>query len=215
MLYRLTLIGLYNYDPTIYDALTFPDGIDHETAVNSIILRAGEMGCIYSNPEFLRFAMRNWSAKNREPLQRILRALTEDYNPIHNYDRYEESKDSATDNFTEAREINGTQSGTTDASDSKTAEETVSADNASEYQPDRKTEENGTSTATTSGSNNSKDDVTHSGQSGNEHSAHLYGNIGVTTSAQMIAGEMDIRKDYRIYDIIADMFVSEFCEMTY
>ncbi len=263
MLYRLTLIGLYNYDKTIFDELTFPAGIDHQTAVDTICLRGGEMGCIYTNPDFLRFAMRNWSAKNSEPIARILRALTEDYNPIHNYDRYEEATDkgsdsytrtgtatfkdngsnsytdSGSDGFTETREIDGTQSGTTTGTDSKTAEETVSADNVSTYQPDRKTEESGTSSATTSGSNSSTDEVTHSGtnsltHSGTDqlthtgedvsvhdgsqdlkHNAHLYGNIGVTTSAQMIAGEMDIRRDYRIYDIISDMFVSEFCELTY
>lgn len=315
MLYRLTLIGLYNYDKTIFDELTFPDGIDHQTAVDAICIRGGEMGCIYTNPDFLRFAMRNWSAKNREPIARILRALTEDYNPIHNYDRYETSSDTnsgdytttgrhdftnsgensytdtGSNSFTEhgtndfkdakltestedrrtngeedvSRNLDATQAGTTTGSNDRAAEELVSADNASTYQPDRQTIENATSEAETTGENHSTeneqkfthgtdhaaasgtehlnhagadskthsgedqlthtgtDQMTHSGtdsttQSGTgetQHEAHLYGNIGITTSAQMIEGEMNIRLNYKIYDIVADMFVSEFCELTY
>ena len=120
MLYRLTLIGIYNYDPTIFEALTFPAEIDRETALNSILLRAGEMGCIYSNPEFLKFALKTWSAKNAETITRIYTALTEKYNPLHNYDRYEDSTDD--------RNVTSTGSGT--------SEDKVSADNSSTYQPD-------------------------------------------------------------------------------
>lgn len=47
-----------------------------------------------------------------------------------------------------------------------------------------------------------------------EHTAHLYGNIGVTTSQQMLQQELDVRK-FNIYDKIADMFMTEFCILIY
>lgn len=43
---------------------------------------------------------------------------------------------------------------------------------------------------------------------------HMYGNIGVTTSQQMLEAELNIRK-WNIYEKIADMFISEFCIMIY
>ena len=48
----------------------------------------------------------------------------------------------------------------------------------------------------------------------NKHSSHLWGNIGVTTSAQMLQGELDVRR-FNIYSQIADIFVSEFCILVY
>lgn len=47
-----------------------------------------------------------------------------------------------------------------------------------------------------------------------EHTAHLYGNIGVTTSQQMLKEELEIRKN-NIYNMIADMVIQEFCIMIY
>lgn len=47
-----------------------------------------------------------------------------------------------------------------------------------------------------------------------KHTAHLYGNIGVTTSQQMLKDELEIDR-FNIYENIADLFVDEFCIMVY
>lgn len=62
--------------------------------------------------------------------------------------------------------------------------------------------ESGTDSDITSGSNR----LTHTG--------HLYGNIGVTTSQQMLQSELDIAK-WNLYDNIADIFINEFCIQVY
>lgn len=46
------------------------------------------------------------------------------------------------------------------------------------------------------------------------HTLRAYGNIGVTTSQQMLQSELDIQR-WNIYEQIADMFISEFCLMIY
>ena len=46
------------------------------------------------------------------------------------------------------------------------------------------------------------------------HNFRAYGNIGVTTSQQMLQSELDIQK-WNIYEHIADMIISEFCIMIY
>lgn len=48
----------------------------------------------------------------------------------------------------------------------------------------------------------------------NIHKARLYGNIGVTTSQQMLQSELDIAR-WNIYEHIADLFCEEFCIMVY
>ena len=51
-------------------------------------------------------------------------------------------------------------------------------------------------------------------KSKNIHKGHLYGNIGVTTSQQMLESELDIAT-WNIYEHIADIFLKEFCIMVY
>ena len=60
----------------------------------------------------------------------------------------------------------------------------------------------------TSGTENGTDDYT------NIHKARLFGNIGVTTSQQMLQSELDIAR-WNMYEHIADLFAQEFCIMVY
>ena len=46
------------------------------------------------------------------------------------------------------------------------------------------------------------------------HTAHLYGNIGVTTSQQMLQSELDVAR-WNLYEQIADLFCEEMCIMIY
>ena len=48
----------------------------------------------------------------------------------------------------------------------------------------------------------------------NIHKARLFGNIGVTTSQQMLQSELDIAR-WNLYEHIADLFCQEFCVMVY
>lgn len=61
--------------------------------------------------------------------------------------------------------------------------------------------------------NNDQTEGSNSGSSNRSltHSAHLYGNIGVTTSQEMLRQEMDVAKEFNIYDLIAEEFINEFC----
>lgn len=69
-------------------------------------------------------------------------------------------------------------------------EQLISADNSSAYQPDRKSQGSGTDTR--------------------EFSSNISGNIGVTTSQQMLAAELDIVARLDLINFIADDWHSEF-----
>lgn len=74
-------------------------------------------------------------------------------------------------------------------------------------------------TSNTGTSGNQYSDTTNSSDSGddsytNTHSARLYGNIGVTTSQQMLQSELELAR-WNMYEHISDLFASEFCIMIY
>ena len=62
---RLTLIGLYNYNPNLFDSLVLPDGYDKTDFVNSLLLEHGEKCVLYTNPEFMKNAIAAWGRKSR------------------------------------------------------------------------------------------------------------------------------------------------------
>ena len=232
---RMTFIGMYNYDSTLFDSLTFPEGVDKSTAVNTFLLNYGECRVLYPDPDFTKAALAVWSLKNAEPISRIVAALDAEYNPIHNFDRHEEYSDTeltgkTTDyTGTESESHTGyestSHSGTEDTTYTidQSTENLVSAYNASTYQESTKSVDDGENkTEMTrdlvdsrqqnlldSRQRNLKDQ-----ESGNRrlsHEGHLYGNIGVTKSQEMVRDEVELRTTLAIYDIIADMLHRDFC----
>ena len=90
---RLTLIGLYNYDSTLFDNLSLPEVYDKQTFIESLMIEHGEKLVLYSDYDFMKYSIGAWGRKWSMELTRIADALQAEYNPIWNYDRYEEWKD--------------------------------------------------------------------------------------------------------------------------
>lgn len=248
---RLTMIGMYKYDPDLFHLLSLPAGMDRDLFINSLLMRYGENPVVFPSVPFFKSAVGVWSAKWYDSLERMLEAITEEYNPLHNYDRHEtytdtEAKESAgsdrvtrSDTETATRTATTTDSGSesskyvTDTTTTSSEEKKISAENESTYQPDNSTEDTGTLDSTVTGEvtkentrtsteNNNKtgsgtDTRTTSGTDDRtlQHDAHLYGNIGVTTSQQMLMEEINLRKDLSIYDVAAELFYREFCLYVY
>ena len=189
---RLTLIGMYNYDSSLFDNVILPGGYDKQTFIDSLLLEHGEKCVLYSDLDFMKYSLGAISRKWANELERIYQAMSAEYNPIWNYDRTEEYKD-----VTE-RKLGGT--ATTSQPVSGTDESRVSAFNSSTYEPDRQTISN-------AGTVRSESDTDESGTV--THDAHLYGNIGVTTSATMVKEETQMRAERNMYDLAARIFANE------
>lgn len=196
----VTLLGLYNYDNTIFDDATFPDGIDATLVFDTILLNYGELEPLYNNPDFMKFSVSRWADKWRWTFEKWEQALSVEYNPLYNYDRYEE--------FTEEKDGSGNvKNGGTHTSEDTgdtTSEQKVSAYNDATYQPkeqnivtDNTTNKLTIDTATES---QEKEKIT--------HKAHLYGNIGVTTSSELLKQQLEVVK-FNLYNQIADIFAEE------
>ena len=194
---KITLIGMYNYDNTLFDDLTLPEGYDKETFIDSLIMEHGEKSVLYSDFNYLKACIGAWSRKWSLELSRIYEALTAEYNPIYNYDRYEEYTDtgSSTDKpdyeSVNSQKISGE------------IENQISADNSSSYQPETKTiSDMGSISQSVKGTRSNI-------ESELNHEAHLWGNIGVTTSASMVTEVVEQRMKYNLYAIATKLFANE------
>ena len=323
---RMTLIGLYNYKQTfnqdLFSGLELPEGYDKQTFIDSLLLEHGEKPVLYSNPDFMQNAISAWGRKWFLELSRIYEALTAEYNPIYNYDRYEDYEDhegkkltsqtnagrkatdkpkyddDVTNDFDVVTEqnVNGTTTteqltdgtstteqltdgtstteqltdgtSTIEQLTSGEVEHQVSADNSGTYQPESKDITNGgksetttnagktetttnagktetttnagkTETTTNAGKTESTfdagkvtvandgtikrhiegttQDLAETSNSKTEdaetrnfhHTAHLYGNIGVTTSAQMVTEIVEQRIKYNLYETACRLFAND------
>ena len=199
---KLTMIGLYEYDPQIFANLTLPEGLDKDTLIDNILLRSGEFEVIYPDADFMKFSIGAWSRKWSATITRWVTALAIEYNPLENYDRYE--------HWTDERDISGSEggssSGSTGGTTGSTTTNKVSAYDAGDTLTTHdQSESHGSDSTSNSGEYSSE----HSTDDDLEHDGRIHGNIGVTTSQQMLLSELDLGY-WNIYEKITDLFLTEF-----
>lgn len=211
---KITLIGFNNYMHSINDdlfkLLDVPPALDKELLVNTILLRGGEFEVLYSNPEFMQSMIGVWSGKWYRTMFKWVSALAIEYNPLENYDRKE--------NWVELSENNLNKTETALAQDASKATgsgnttNTRSAYDSAAYQPHDKVE-------TSTGGDNLASSATNAIGNAKTHdnsvrNGRAHGNIGVTTSQQMLQAELDISR-FNIYEAIAELFLTEFVLYVY
>ena len=85
----LTLMGLYNYDSTLFDSMVIPTGLNRQQVINNIVLETAELEVVYPSPGFMKTAINLWSNTRLFTWERIYRTSLLEYNPIENYNRTE------------------------------------------------------------------------------------------------------------------------------
>lgn len=274
---KITLIGMYNYDQTLFDLLTLPTGIDKNTLIDNILIRSGEFEVLYPDMDYLKFSIGAWSRKWRPTFDRWQKALEIEYDPLDNYNRIEEwseignkkgsessdASGSETEGHAESRSdsisgndtentsgsttnkelqvgsssgsTSGTTSSTTDTD--KSAYDSATLVNVEELRVSGADASSNTAATSMSISGLKLDSVVVSRikselQSGTtsidiskahteklkkaleemnnlKHLGRIHGNIGVTTSQQMLKSELDLGY-WNIYEKITDLFLTEF-----
>lgn len=210
----MTMIGMYKVDQTLFDNMILPSELNRDLVINAILMRSGEFETLYPDIDFMKLSIGVWSRKWNKTFTDWVKGQKATWNPIENYDRYEDSSDS----YSKSETSSGTEtsSGSSSGSDSfgggGSTESLVSAYDASTYQPSGKTEtstENSSeSSSETSASSTTSGSVNET--SGNTHTSHIHGNIGVTQASDMLKSFYDISA-WNIYEHIADVFVTEYC----
>lgn len=196
---RPTLAELYDDDSTLFTTLQLPSGLDLSMLRSLILAELGELDTICMDASALKAYHAAWSAKWLPSWTRMQTALVEAYDPLHNYDRTESEtigiETSGGDSVTESSEEGGSDT-TVRSRQGFNSQDYVGTDR-DVHTPGRTVS---TESATTLGSHH---DTT--------RDTHIFGNIGVTTSQQMLEAEMKLREEYSIYGVIVGMYRRDIC----
>lgn len=234
---KITLIGMEKYlnpDHSVFETMQLPDGIDKDTLIGTIILRCNEFELLYSDPDFMIAAVNVWSRKNYWTFDKWVKAINIEYDPLSNYDRTETSTDTHEGEYEKnGKDINqGSNVRTNDltmTNNLKTENDTTLTHSEKAYNDssfiattedvtDGEINDTGTvkntGTATDAYGNTLNTDESGTDKHTDTHESRMYGNIGVTTSQQMLQSELDIAR-WNMYEHIADLFCQEFCIMVY
>lgn len=82
----MDLMAMYKYDPTLFDDIVLPAGVDRDTLINCLIMDTAEMEVIYPRPDFLKTALTTWSYKQLPVWTKLYESTMFEYNPIWNKD---------------------------------------------------------------------------------------------------------------------------------
>lgn len=191
---KITLIGLNNYcvarGYSLFDQVLIPSGIDRDMLIHAILLRAGDFEVLYPNPDFMQDVINSLFKRWYKTFAKWEKALNIEYDPLSNYDRKEEWTDnSRADTSTDS------------SSNSDDTLKVSSYDSDMMHNKDRSIGKNDSNITSRSNSNNKR-------------TGRAYGNIGVTTSQQMLDAELTIAR-FNLYNQIADIIVRDICIMVY
>ena len=194
----ISILTMLNWNPNILDKLHIPDSLtDQKEAIQiNLVEECGELPLVVTNPKQFEILLDKWSSIQNVKWTRMQKAMELSYNPIENYDRMEEVNSKRTPDLTNTY-----------------TDKNSSANTVQNF----KNGYNSTSQVLSDKSVSGTDIETTNKSTGNEtyHSVgHIHGNIGVTTSQQMLQSELDVAKNL-IADVIVDDFKNKFCIVCY
>ena len=182
----LSIMGMYNFDNTLFDGLQVPSGIDKQDIIDEILTRCAELEVLYPAPSIMKRAIEIWSKSNQIKWQKLYDTMTVEYNPIWNVDA------NITETGSGTREIDRNNAGSNIHS--------VKGFNETNWAESDK---------------NEIDNTENIGETANDtRTTRRTGNIGVTTTQQMLEAERQIA-DFNLIDIIVNSFKYRFCILVY
>lgn len=222
----LSILGLYQREPTLFDELELPGSMNKDVLIDNILYEAATLEAYYPDPNFMKFMIGRWSFMNQSVWQKLYDTTILEYNPIFNYDRTEEWSEN--EQMLDKRTLTGTEretstdnsSGEIRSSGTVQSELNVSGYNESSYVPREQTIETpDTLTSNTSETDRivsiDKNDTENMDRKrDNIRTGRAFGNIGVTTTQQMIQQERETVL-FNMYKVITDSFIERFCLMIY
>lgn len=234
----LSIRGLYIVNETLFSEMVMPDGMDasdRDIIVDNILNEYAELEVIYPDPVFMKDAIGKWSRKEVPTWQRIFNAAKAEYNPIENYNRTEESEETGSSSGKESH--SGTDTSTTDSrsnlagmdKDANSGSDTLTTNRAAfdsnslvttgtdttqlghilTRSLNETTTENGTASVAHG------EVIDNTGNNNLVRRSHIAGNIGVTTSQQMLEQELLVSAKLNVYNYIMNSFKDRFCLEVY
>lgn len=185
-------MNLVQLDEHLLDNYELDNRLDRNLLNSEIMRECGNLMPLYTDTNTFRYFTEIWFRVYSKIISELIDTTEYEYNPIENYDRHEEGNIS----FTDERGTKDTHVRTPNINN----ETKTSAYDSDTYQPNTMTTENGTET----------DTVEYTGKNTNteKRGLHIHGNIGVTTTQQMIDSQ---RKSvqFNVYNWIVSKYSSQ------
>lgn len=223
--------ALLDWDGSLFDDMVVPEGVDAEEVVDHIIYKYGDAPLFSPDPKILKYYIAKWSARRLPLWERYAAAISAEYNPLENYDRTETRTENKEGTFerigstttSDEGTVTKTDTGTVGEAGTDTTTDQRAADNAtgwsdydkSSLQRNNTVTNNLTNLETRDLSGLSRQNVNDEHSEDTTTSSRIHGNIGVTTSQQMLTSELDLIPRLDLIDYIADDWHSEFNLMIY
>lgn len=183
----LSILGLYNFDPTIFDDFALPEVItskmNEHLVYENILLEYAELEVLYPDPTIMKQAIAVWSQSRFHAWTRMANVLYENYDPFINIKRDERRE------ITQTRDLESTGE----------AENKISAWNDTTYQDRSKTGTTSTDTGTVT----------------TVETFHVEGDSAITDAQDVMKKEMDVRIAYDLIKIIVEEFKEKFLLQIY
>lgn len=226
----VSLLGLKRLNDGILGELVVPDGVDVELVKDNLLAETAELEVIYPDAIFMQAMIGRWSAKELPIWDRLYKTTLLEYNPIENYDRMEEWTEAEDTKKNTEADATGTSRTDTDGTSTRQSntdgvindQKYVSAYNEIEFTPterdnntqNEKNESEQKDVGTVSVKTSAENTTDETGNRNLLRKGRAHGNIGVTTSQQMIEAERDVAL-YNIIDVIISSFKNRFCLQVY
>lgn len=203
----LSFLALYDYDDTLFDGLIFPAEVDRDILIENFLAETAELEVIYPDPHFMKRALTIYGRRQAAIWASLAETFELEYNPIWNVDGTVTEKETRdlkhTDNSDRSEKGSSTSSGTEEGK--------RAGYNSPSYGNDELNVSNGQGTANL----NAKENRAGTDTGTVTHETVRTGNIGVTTTQQMLREELDIRPQLNIYSYIIEDLKSRFCLLIY
>lgn len=207
----LSIIGLYEWDDTIFNQLQIPTGVNADEVKENILLQCAELELLYPDWDFMYKAIKWWSKKELPTWNHIYEMAQLDYNPIENYDRIETEL--------EMEDLNDKRTRTSESqSSSSGSSHNGTLNQVAGFNTDNLATQSGSTgdnTSQSSGEASMQDLDQGNSTRKNNRQSRIHGNIGVTTVAQMMAGELETYPKINIVEYIVQAFKERFCLLVY
>lgn len=184
-----TLHNILSEDPDFFVGIPLAGNINPDILADTIISRYGELDVVYVTPKIFKYYQTIFFQRKFDIFRKMMETTQYDYDPIENYNRMEDYWENNDDMSDSESEVNTSDNGTSK----------VSPYNADTFINDTSTEATGDAKRTATDINERK----------KKGGIHAHGNIGVTTTQQMIEQERAIIR-YDVYEEIAKMWANEF-----
>lgn len=101
----LSIMGMYRYDPTIFDHFRTPENVSRDLCIGEILLQCAELEILYPSADTMKTAIKLWTDKELPIWSELQKTKEYKYNPIFNKEGIEKE--------TETRNLKGTGTGKT------------------------------------------------------------------------------------------------------